>query len=63
LREQILAESSNCGSPRRNADEMKFATEKSRLFPAKKGSAKCVTPFGDEIAASYSVGALNAKEC
>jgi len=28
---------------------MKFATEKSRLFPAKKVSAKCVTPFGDEI--------------
>jgi hypothetical protein len=44
-----LAESSNCGSPRRNADEMKFATEKSRLFPAKKVSAKCVIPFGDEI--------------
>ena len=44
LREQMLAESSNCGSPRRSADEMKFARAKSRLFLAKKVSAKCVTP-------------------
>jgi len=49
LREQTLAESSNYGSRRRNAGEMKFATEKSRLFPGKKVSAKCVTPFGEEI--------------
>jgi hypothetical protein len=49
LRGTTLGESSNCGLPRRNADEMKFALEQSRLFPAKKVSAKCVTPFGDEI--------------
>jgi hypothetical protein len=58
-----LAESSNCGAPRRNADEKKVAAEKSRLFPGKKVSAKCVTPFGDEIDGCYRVGALNGKQC